>query len=92
MPDTTLKQELADVRSDIKVIQVQMEHLEEMVEETGKKDDISVLKSKMEALEKVVQTFVTRPEFDPVKMIAYGMAGSVLLTVLGAILAKVIQG
>lgn len=52
--------------------------------------DVSVIKVKLEALERLVQTFITRPEFDPVKMIAYGMAGSVLLTVLGAIMAKVI--
>jgi hypothetical protein len=52
--------------------------------------DVQVIKVKLEALEKLVATFVTRPEFDPVKMIAYGMAGSVLLTVLGAIMARII--
>lgn len=51
--------------------------------------DVQVIKVKLEALEKLVATFVTRPEFDPVKMIVYGMAGSVLLTVLGAIVARV---
>lgn len=52
--------------------------------------DVHVIKVKLEALEKLVATFVTRPEFDPVKMIVYGMAGSVMLTVLGAIVARVI--
>jgi hypothetical protein len=32
--------------------------------------DVQVIKVKLEALEKLVATFVTRPEFDPVKMIA----------------------
>lgn len=64
------------------------EKLEELVHSTN--TDVHVIKVKLDALEKLVATFVTRPEFDPVKMIAYGMAGSVLLTVLGAIIAKVI--
>ena len=57
---------------------------------TSTATDVQVIKVKLEALEKLVATFVTRPEFDPVKMIAYGMAGSVLLTVLGAIMARII--
>jgi len=57
---------------------------------TATATDVQVIKVKLEALEKLVSTFVTRPEFDPVKMIAYGMAGSVLLTVLGAIMARII--
>lgn len=35
-----------------------------------------------------LQTFVSQHQFAPVKLIAYGLAGGVLLTVLGAILAK----
>lgn len=64
------------------------EELHKTVQSTS--TDIQVIKVKMDALEKLVLTFVTRPEFDPVKMIVYGMAGSILLTALGALLAKVI--
>jgi hypothetical protein len=52
--------------------------------------EVHVVKVKMEALEALVKTFVTRPEFDPVKMITFGMAGSILMAVLGALLVKVI--
>jgi len=35
-----------------------------------------------------LQTFVSQHQFAPVKLIAYGLAGGVLMTVLGAVLAK----
>jgi len=37
-------------------------------------------------------TMVTKDSFKPVQLIAYGLAGGVLLTVLGAILATSLKG
>lgn len=37
-----------------------------------------------------LQTFVNQYQFAPVKLIAYGLAGGVLMTVLGAIMSKLI--
>jgi hypothetical protein len=38
-----------------------------------------------------LQTFVSQQQFAPVKLIAYGLAGGVLMTVLGAVLAKTLD-
>jgi hypothetical protein len=81
-----LRDTVSEVRVDVAEIKAKVEHLEEVVKDSSK---IATIETKLEVLEKLVESFVTRPEFDPVKMITYGMAGSILLTVLGAILAKV---
>ena len=60
-----------------------------------------MLKLELESMEKLTRletqvslissslvTFVSQHQFAPVKLIAYGLAGGVLTTVLGAILAK----
>lgn len=44
------------------------------------------------AMETQFAKHVTNIEFAPVKLIAYGLAGGVLLTVLGAILGRVLVG
>lgn len=48
------------------------------------------LQEQMSSLQTTVKELVTRAEFTPVKMIAYGLAASVLSSVLMAILAKVL--
>lgn len=48
------------------------------------------IKATLENIEKRLVTFVNKDEFFPVKMIAYGIASSVLLGVLGAILSFVL--
>lgn len=61
-------------------------------EETHKTNiEVHVIRTKLESVEKMIETFVTRPEFHPIKMIVYGMVGSILLTALGAMLAQVIK-
>ena len=37
-----------------------------------------------------LKTFITKDEFAPVKIIAYGLAGSILMGVVGALLSLVI--
>jgi thiosulfate reductase cytochrome b subunit len=48
------------------------------------KDEVIEIKKRMDC------DFVTRQEFDPVKKIVYGIVTTVLMTVLGALLALVI--
>ncbi len=48
------------------------------------------LQEQVASLQKTVEAFVTRTEFTPVKMIAYGLATTVLSSVVMAIMAKVI--
>lgn len=47
--------------------------------------DITEIKEKLE------RDYVTRQEFNPVKNVVYGMVGTMLLAVLGAIVALVIK-
>ena len=48
------------------------------------------LETQMEATLKVLTEYVTKAQFEPVRLIAYGLAGGVLLTVLTALLSRVI--
>lgn len=62
-----------------------------IVEEIHKIDNsVVVLQTKVEGLEKKVDDLVTRAEFTPVKMIAYGLATAVGTSVMMALLAKVV--
>lgn len=48
------------------------------------------LQEQVASLQRAVETLVTKAEFTPVKMIAYGLATAVMSSVIMAILAKVI--
>jgi hypothetical protein len=56
----------------------------------GLRDQVVVLTEKVDQLEKLIEKLVTKHEFEPVRMIAYGLATAVLTSVMMAILAKVI--
>jgi hypothetical protein len=51
---------------------------------------ITELKMDVKNLKEVVATLVTKERFTPVAYIAYGLAGGVLTTFLGAVIAQVI--
>lgn len=51
-------------------------------------EKLTTLQVQMANMSAQFQTFVTQHQFTPVRLIAYGLAGGVLLTVLGAVLAK----
>ena len=53
--------------------------------------DVALLKQRVMHLAELVENFVTKWEFMPVKMIAYGMAGALLAGVVAALLATVIR-
>lgn len=44
------------------------------------------LETQMEHLVETIKTFVNHSQFEPVRLIAYGLAGGVLITVLSAAL------
>ena len=54
------------------------------------RERVLLLEEKDKQKDDTLKELVTRVEFTPVKMIAYGMAGTILSSVLMAILAKVI--
>lgn len=49
------------------------------------------LQEQVATLQVAVKDLVTRVEFTPVKLIAYGLAGTILSSVLMAILSKVLM-
>lgn len=49
------------------------------------------LQEQVSTLQTAVKDLVTRVEFTPVKLIAYGLAGTILSSVLMAILSKVLM-
>lgn len=56
----------------------------------GLRDQVVVLTEKVDQLERIIEKLVTKHEFEPVRMIVYGLATAVLTSVMMAILAKVI--
>ena len=59
------------------------------------KTDIALIKQKLDGVEtsikKIEDYYVNHDQFFPVKLLVYGLAGGVLLTVLGAVLALVVM-
>lgn len=53
-------------------------------------DNVIRLQEKVTALEATVKELVTRAEFTPVKLVVYGLAGTVLSSVLMALIATVV--
>ena len=56
----------------------------------GTRVDIALIKQKLVDIEKTLGTLVTKIEFTPVKILVYGLCGSVLTGVIGAIMTKVL--
>lgn len=72
------EEEVRDLRE--KVLLLEAEH-------NNLKDKVS---SNHKSVMDLVKELVTRVEFTPVKMIAYGLAGTIMSSVLMALLTKVI--
>ena len=53
--------------------------------------DVAVLKREVGDLRAMLSVLITRPEFTPVKLLTYGLSGSVLAGVVAALLAQVIH-
>lgn len=54
------------------------------------RSQIKILTAQVDALQLIITTLVTRPEFTPVKLIVYGLVGSLLAGVVGALLSKIL--
>jgi hypothetical protein len=52
--------------------------------------NVKLLQQKVDSMDSAVKELITRQEFMPVKMIAYGLATAIMSSVIFAILAKVI--
>jgi hypothetical protein len=70
--------------------QIRLER-ETLHEISAVKSDVAVLKSEMSQLRIMTATLISRAEFKPVQLIAYGLATSVCAAVLAAILSLVVR-
>ena len=55
------------------------------------KQDTTAMKKDIQAIQKAIDKLVEYSEFQPVKLIAFGLAGGVLTTVMGIVLIKALQ-
>jgi len=67
-------------------VETKLAALDEDVRSCGMR--IVKLEVESSAVAETLKTLVTQHEFSPVKLIAFGLAGGVMLTVLTAVLAK----
>ncbi|TXH09264.1 MAG: hypothetical protein E6R03_16985 [Hyphomicrobiaceae bacterium] len=49
------------------------------------------LKKHADALDELDSTYVTKAEFEPVRLVVFGLVGTILLSVLAAIVAIVVK-
>ncbi len=54
--------------------------------------DAAVLTEKVEAIRLSIEKLVTRLEFAPIKLIVYGLVGSILAGVIAGLLATILRG
>lgn len=54
-------------------------------------EDVVRMQEQVKTMQEVIKDLITRAEFTPVKMIAYGLATAVMSSVMMAILAKVVM-
>jgi hypothetical protein len=55
------------------------------------KQDTTAMKKDIQVIQAAIVKLVEYSEFQPVKLIAFGLAGGVLTTVLGIVLIKALQ-
>lgn len=80
-PDSTLVRHLEKLEDSIKLVDSDLRDVAA---------DVQVLKSQIDAVKEQFDKFVTRHEFTPVKLLVYGLTGSTLAGVVGAIMSKVL--
>jgi hypothetical protein len=55
-------------------------------------NDLNYIKEKLASVEnKVSSNYVSKQEFDPVKIIVYGLVGLILVAVVGALISLVVR-
>ena len=55
-------------------------------------NDLSYIKEKLNAVdEKVSKNYITKTEFEPIKQIVYGVVSLILIAVVGALVALVVN-
>lgn len=69
-----------------------MENTDERITLATLKTDLEYIKRDISEIKLTLKTdYVTREEFSPIKSIVYGLVGTILVAVFGALVALVIQ-
>lgn len=80
-----------DGKSPVANIRVSMARLEGTVGSVREK--IDGIEGKIDRMESHIDgRYVTQQEFEPIRNLVYGVVGTVLLSVLGAVIALVVRG
>ena len=86
-----LEREMRDKFLDVtRTLATMEEKLATLSEKSEKIGQIDVLTIKIDYLAQICEKMVSKVEFQPVKLVAYSMMGAVGMTVLGALLSKVV--
>jgi hypothetical protein len=78
-----MQQEIDKCRSEVEIMILTLE--------SEIKLDTSDMKKDIQSIQRAIDKLVEYSEFQPVKLIAFGLAGGVLTTVMGIVLIKALQ-
>ena len=78
-----MQQEIDKCRSEVEIMILTLE--------SEIKQDTTAMKKDIQAIQMAIDKLVEYSEFQPVKLIAFGLAGGVLTTVMGIVLIKAFQ-
>lgn len=97
-----LARDVSKVEQEVQQLHVQVGHFTDMASEIkddirklsaqsqDRSLDIRTMQEQIKNSQALIQEFITRAEFAPVKMIAYGLATAVMTSVLLAVISKVL--
>jgi septal ring factor EnvC (AmiA/AmiB activator) len=84
MADTILA-----IRQDMRELRDEIRAMSDLRHEVAER--LARMETRLNALEQALTRLISREEFTPVRAIAYGLAGGVLVAVCGAILRLVVK-
>lgn len=94
MPEQSLEARVAGLDSQIQAIMREINGLDKLFPSIRDASDVeqkvAILETEVEYIKSKLEKKIEKNEFWPVRMIAYGLAGMILVAVLGAVLKVVI--
>jgi hypothetical protein len=87
--DETVDVKLARIEVQLNTLIDKFDHFDDLITKLATKEELVQLEVRFE---KKVSSFVSKDEFSPVKLIAFGLVGFILIAVLGAIVNLTIVG
>lgn len=82
---------LADIRTSTQVLNSQMTSVLHNIEKLVTRVEYESLTRQLADMAKALEKLVTRHEFNPVRLLVFGMAGTLLAGIIGAVLSSVLR-